>query len=87
MRRESTTCGKKIQYASWEDAEQAVQELIAKSPTEVVSRYRCKFCEHWHVGHPRRKYKKIAAKRLEKARRKQLWKDDRETIQHLEETS
>lgn len=66
------SCTSKRAYLSLQEAEQAASQARDRT-SDVIIRYRCHWAEHWHIGHPSggRAYR-IAAKRLEKARRKQL---------------
>ena len=66
---------RKIAYPDMAGAQAAVDEIY-RSSGDVLERYPCEFCPGYHIGHPMTNLTtRRAAKRLEKARRKTLWKE------------
>lgn len=70
---------RKIRHATYEDADQALSEINAREYDKYLHIYKCwigHMGEHWHLGHyTDRKNKKRIDKKIEKQRRKALWKD------------
>jgi hypothetical protein len=69
------SCTGKTPYLEWSDALQAVQEIWDRE-RDALHPYPCRqFCGLFHIGHPMTgRERKIWGRRLEKARRKKLWK-------------
>lgn len=65
---------RKIAYPDMAGAQAAVDEIYRRDG-EALQRYRCEFCPAYHIGHPMdgRSTRRVT-NRLEKARRKSLWK-------------
>jgi len=63
-------CLSKIKFSSWLEAEEWVQEFNeSRSYKDCVTRYRCRWCMHWHMA---KADDKRSMKRTEKKRRKWL---------------
>lgn len=68
------SCTRKIRYEDYGSAQARVDEEYRESGL-VLKRYPCRFCLGWHVGTPMTgQLVRQARRRLEKARRKTLWK-------------
>ncbi len=45
------SCEKKIDYKNWQEAEKACIKVMDEGIRQLVMAYKCKFEEHWHIGH------------------------------------
>jgi len=51
-------CQRKIRYGHKETAERAVLAMRAKQTRhEKLEAYECEYCEGWHIGHSRRRFR------------------------------
>lgn len=46
----SRTGRKKVSYSNQEDAAFEA-ELVSKQLDKIVTAYRCRYCDKWHIGH------------------------------------
>lgn len=50
IRRKS--CEGKQQYGSLSDAIAASRKAVWRTDGDAIHAYKCRFCGHWHIGHP-----------------------------------
>ncbi len=70
-RTDKRVCEKKIRFTGWEEAQEWVHEYNVSNrwAPPVMTRYRCRWCEGWHMKRAKAKHERA---RAERQRRKYL---------------
>jgi hypothetical protein len=56
IRRMRRSCGTKIRHSSYDDALRRLNGINKRGKIIGLEIYRCKFCNGWHLGHPKKPF-------------------------------
>jgi hypothetical protein len=51
-------CSRKIRYRNEKKARNAMKAIGKDGKIVMVRPYKCKYCQGWHLGHPKEDYEK-----------------------------